>query len=242
MPGRVQAHRRRGQPHLDVVLAVPGLVVDERRAALGRAGEVALGQRRPLVRALRLGGHQHDRAAVALVAQGVHGLAGGEPATDHHEPVLGHVVPPVQPVLVQPTSVPVSPVRGRIRACRSRSAVCAPSSTPAPTWTPPKPGGPTSWASSRTSTSRSTSGFEVAGYELGLLPDGDPADGALVYWAVDDVAAAMDEAVEAGALGARARPPTSATGSSPGACGRRPARSWVSSATRTSVRRPDRRS
>jgi predicted enzyme related to lactoylglutathione lyase len=42
-------------------------------------------------------------------------------------------------------------------------------------------------------------GFEVAGYELGLLPDGDPADGALVYWAVDDVAAAMDEAAEAGA-------------------------------------------
>lgn len=42
-------------------------------------------------------------------------------------------------------------------------------------------------------------GFEVAGYELGLLPDADPADGALAYWAVDDVAAAMAEAVEAGA-------------------------------------------
>src|SRR5262245_32458708 len=27
-------------------------------------------------------------------------------------------------------------------------------------------------------------GFDVAGYELGLLPDADPADGALVYWAV----------------------------------------------------------
>ena len=30
-------------------------------------------------------------------------------------------------------------------------------------------------------------GFEVGGYELGLLPDADPADGALVYWGVADV-------------------------------------------------------
>jgi catechol 2,3-dioxygenase-like lactoylglutathione lyase family enzyme len=41
-------------------------------------------------------------------------------------------------------------------------------------------------------------GFEVAGYELGLLPDGDPADGALTYWGVDDVPAAVAAAVEAG--------------------------------------------
>ena len=42
-------------------------------------------------------------------------------------------------------------------------------------------------------------GYEVAGYELGLLPDGDPGDGALVYWGVDDVEAAMQEALAAGA-------------------------------------------
>jgi catechol 2,3-dioxygenase-like lactoylglutathione lyase family enzyme len=42
-------------------------------------------------------------------------------------------------------------------------------------------------------------GFEVAGYELGLLPDGDPADGALTYWGVDDVAAAMAAACAIGA-------------------------------------------
>jgi len=41
-------------------------------------------------------------------------------------------------------------------------------------------------------------GFAVAGYELGLLPDADPADGALVYWGVQDVAAAVDLAVAAG--------------------------------------------
>ena len=43
-------------------------------------------------------------------------------------------------------------------------------------------------------------GFTVAGYELGLLPDADPAEGALVYWGVDDVAGAVATAVAAGAV------------------------------------------
>ena len=42
-------------------------------------------------------------------------------------------------------------------------------------------------------------GFEVAGYELGLLPTVAPADGALTYWGVTDVAAAVAEAVAQGA-------------------------------------------
>lgn len=42
-------------------------------------------------------------------------------------------------------------------------------------------------------------GYEVAGYELGLLPDGDPADGALVYWGVYHVASAVDAVVAEGA-------------------------------------------
>jgi catechol 2,3-dioxygenase-like lactoylglutathione lyase family enzyme len=42
-------------------------------------------------------------------------------------------------------------------------------------------------------------GYEAAGYELGLLPDMDPADGALTYWGVADVAAAVAEAMAAGA-------------------------------------------
>lgn len=41
-------------------------------------------------------------------------------------------------------------------------------------------------------------GFDVAGYELGLLPDGDPADGALTYWGVADVASAVAAAVARG--------------------------------------------
>jgi len=43
-------------------------------------------------------------------------------------------------------------------------------------------------------------GFNVAGYELALLPDADPADGALVYWGVDDVESAVAVAIANGAV------------------------------------------
>lgn len=52
-------------------------------------------------------------------------------------------------------------------------------------------------------------GFEVGGYELGLLPDADPSDGALTYWGVDDVAAAVADAV---AVGAQVHTPASDVG------------------------------
>jgi predicted enzyme related to lactoylglutathione lyase len=52
-------------------------------------------------------------------------------------------------------------------------------------------------------------GFEVAGYELGLLPGGNPADGALTYWGVADCLAAMDAAI---ALGATVHTPASEVG------------------------------
>jgi predicted enzyme related to lactoylglutathione lyase len=42
-------------------------------------------------------------------------------------------------------------------------------------------------------------GFEVAGYELGLLPDAPVTDGALTYWGVADCAAAIETAVAQGA-------------------------------------------
>jgi predicted enzyme related to lactoylglutathione lyase len=42
-------------------------------------------------------------------------------------------------------------------------------------------------------------GFEVGGYELGLLPGADPADGALTYWGVENVDAAVAAAMAAGA-------------------------------------------
>jgi predicted enzyme related to lactoylglutathione lyase len=52
-------------------------------------------------------------------------------------------------------------------------------------------------------------GFEVAGYELGLLPGANPADGALTYWGVADCQAAMDAAI---ALGATVHTPASEVG------------------------------
>ena len=42
-------------------------------------------------------------------------------------------------------------------------------------------------------------GFEVAGYELGLLPDADPARGAVTYWGVGDVDTALAALLAAGA-------------------------------------------
>lgn len=42
-------------------------------------------------------------------------------------------------------------------------------------------------------------GFEVGGFELGLLPDADPADGVLTYWGVPDAEAAYAALVAAGA-------------------------------------------
>jgi hypothetical protein len=42
-------------------------------------------------------------------------------------------------------------------------------------------------------------GYSFGGFELGLLPDADPTDGALTYWGVDDVAAAVRDAIDTGA-------------------------------------------
>jgi catechol 2,3-dioxygenase-like lactoylglutathione lyase family enzyme len=54
-------------------------------------------------------------------------------------------------------------------------------------------------------------GFEQGGYELGLLPTAEPADGALTYWGVDDVGAAMAQAI---ALGAAEHGPATEVGDS----------------------------
>jgi predicted enzyme related to lactoylglutathione lyase len=42
-------------------------------------------------------------------------------------------------------------------------------------------------------------GYEVAGYELGLDPNADPADGARTYWGVADADAALAQLLAAGA-------------------------------------------
>jgi catechol 2,3-dioxygenase-like lactoylglutathione lyase family enzyme len=52
-------------------------------------------------------------------------------------------------------------------------------------------------------------GFNVGGYELGLLPTADPSDGALTYWGVADVVAAVAASL---ARGATEHVPPSAVG------------------------------
>jgi catechol 2,3-dioxygenase-like lactoylglutathione lyase family enzyme len=42
-------------------------------------------------------------------------------------------------------------------------------------------------------------GFNPGGYELGLLPDADPSEGALTYWGVEDVSQAVEASLRAGA-------------------------------------------
>jgi predicted enzyme related to lactoylglutathione lyase len=42
-------------------------------------------------------------------------------------------------------------------------------------------------------------GFDVGGYELGLLPTADPLEGALAYWGVEDLDAALAAAYASGA-------------------------------------------
>ena len=42
-------------------------------------------------------------------------------------------------------------------------------------------------------------GFEVGGYELGLLPDADATDGVQTYWGVEDADAAVADLLAAGA-------------------------------------------
>ena len=42
-------------------------------------------------------------------------------------------------------------------------------------------------------------GFEVGGYELGLHPDSDPAEGPVTYWGVEDADAAHARLLELGA-------------------------------------------
>jgi predicted enzyme related to lactoylglutathione lyase len=44
-------------------------------------------------------------------------------------------------------------------------------------------------------------GFEINGFELGLIPDGQPgATGATTYWSVPDVAAELQRLLELGAI------------------------------------------
>src|SRR5262249_12178058 len=66
---------------LDVVLLIETEVVHEDRVELLLAGPQPFRQRRPVVRALRVGTHEQDRAACILLADSFHRRGSGEAAT-----------------------------------------------------------------------------------------------------------------------------------------------------------------
>ena len=75
------------------MVVVPGLVVDEHRAPIVLPQQIALGQRRSLVRKQVLVAHQDDRACVAEVAQRFRGLGSGEAGADDDNGLgIGHPV------------------------------------------------------------------------------------------------------------------------------------------------------
>jgi catechol 2,3-dioxygenase-like lactoylglutathione lyase family enzyme len=78
-------------------------------------------------------------------------------------------------------------------------------------------------------------GFDVAGYELGLVPDGDLSREATTYWGVGDVATCVERATARGAE-VLERLTTSVTVSSSARCAT-PRGAWsASSSTPTSPR------
>jgi hypothetical protein len=83
--GLVQGAGPGRQQQLDLVVAVPGLVVGADVVAPGLAAQERLGQRRPLVRQLRLGGQHHGRALATGGPEALGRLGGGDPAADDHE-------------------------------------------------------------------------------------------------------------------------------------------------------------
>jgi hypothetical protein len=89
-----------------------------------------------------------------------------------------------------------------MRSCAAwlpRSKDSGPSSTHRPIFLRQRPGGPVSSESVRTFDEPFYVGYNVGGYELGLLRDADPTDGALVYWGVQDVETAVAAAMADGA-------------------------------------------
>ena len=91
-PSRIETHDVLAAAQLDPVLLVERSFVHVGLLAIGLAAQVLLGQRRALVRTLRLGTQQHETAVVALLAQGLGCFCTGEAGADDNERLLvsGH--------------------------------------------------------------------------------------------------------------------------------------------------------
>ena len=120
----VQVHDRLAEVELDVVLGVPGGLLDEHRVALGAADQVALGQRRPFVGVVAFVADQYHPAGETLGAQRLRGFRPGEPRSDDHEGLVRvhHSVPP-QGVFGALLSVPHGASTGRAPRRPRRRAV-----------------------------------------------------------------------------------------------------------------------
>lgn len=88
VPGGVEADHLRAGEQVDLVLRIPGVVVDEHRLTLRRANEEALGERRPLVRSIRFVTDEVDAAREALGAERLCSLGAGKSRADDHECAL----------------------------------------------------------------------------------------------------------------------------------------------------------
>ena len=84
------------------------------------------------------------------------------------------------------------------------SSDSVPLSIPPPTWPLARPGGREVLGIQPYFDQPFYVGFNPGGYELGLVPDGDPADGPRTYWGVRDIEAAAGRLLAAGAVVAEA--------------------------------------
>jgi hypothetical protein len=75
------------EPHVDVVLSVEGIVLDERPVGVDLAAEKPLRQRRPVVRQPRVPRAQHDRPVTAVLPIRLDETGRSEAAADDHERV-----------------------------------------------------------------------------------------------------------------------------------------------------------
>lgn len=91
---RVDGAHGRAEQQVDVVVGVPVLGVDVDRLAVLLAQQIALGQRGPDVGPLPFVTDDEEAAVVAAFAQGLHGRARGQAASDDHKGIhTRHGVP-----------------------------------------------------------------------------------------------------------------------------------------------------
>ena len=101
---RAQGRNRGGRAQLHVVPPEPGVVLDGQLLRRDPPAQELLGERRPPVRRVRLGGQDDDGRAPARGAVAPRGGQAGRPAADDHDPVGAHA--PAYPAAGRGTNAP----------------------------------------------------------------------------------------------------------------------------------------